>query len=154
MENYDFWKMVLHSPVAIAVASGVIGPVLAFVGTILVMKNSNRRKDLEREKDEQAKKEERSFAIKQSIYNEFCQCFETTWGKPISTYDEKIMPVCIKMMIYAPQDVRMQAREVGLANERYINEKDESKKAELLKEVKLQADNLHSAIMNDMDMHR
>lgn len=153
-EQYEFWRMALSSPVGIALASGFIGSILTLIGTLIVLHNANTARDLDWKRQEQKRKEKRIFHLKQHAYEEFVKCFETTLGQGISTYDQKIMPACIRMMMYGPYNIRVAVKAFVEKQVHYSAIDDINKKLFYIQELKASGDLVHTAIMEDIDSHK
>lgn len=154
MDQYEFWKMIFHSPVAIALASSVISSLLTFIATILVMKSNNKTRQNEIAYADKEKREERIFNLKNKTYDDFSKCFEVVFDQPISVYDQKMLAICIRMMLYAPFEVRISCKNFVDAHEKLAKAKNEVEKNIVWGELKVLANNLHTAMMQDIDTHK
>lgn len=153
-EEMKFWMDIFHSPVAIALASGVAGSLITLIVTWLKLHHDSNENKKSWERQEQRRIEERTFEKKTKAYEEFFKCFETTYGTGPSNFDRFFAPCIIELMVYGTLPIKQYAR---LALIQFV----ESKKYQFgtpeyikcLENVKNYCNEVHDAIMEDMDVH-
>lgn len=153
-ETYEFWKMVLTSPVTIALAGGIAGSGITLAIALFKFRHDAKESQKAWERQEATRKEERAFDRKSKAYEDFFTCFETTWGEGISNFDKHFAPSIMSLMLYGPLPVKMSARaslESLIAAMQYSPESAEYKKC--MEESKLHCNDIHTAMMEDMDIH-
>ena len=153
-ETYNFWEMVLTSPVAIALAGGIAGSLITLVVALLKFSYDAKESKNSWERQEATRKEERAFARKSKAYEDFFACFETTWGAGVSNFDKYFAPTMMNIMLYGPLQVKISAH---AAFESYIKSTNHEigsvEYQQCFEEVKRHSNDLHAAMIEDIDIH-
>lgn len=153
-EEMKFWMDIFHSPVAIALASGVAGSLITLIVTWLKLHHDSNENKKSWERQEQRRIEERAFEKKTKAYEEFFKCFETTYGPEPSNFDRFFAPCLIELMVYGTLPIKQYAR---LALIQFV----ESRKYQIgtseynkcMDTAKNYCNEVHAAMMEDMDAH-
>lgn len=153
-EEMKFWMDIFHSPVAIALASGLAGSLITLIVTLLKLRHDSNENKKSWERQEQRRIEERAFKEKTKAYKEFFKCFETTYGPEPSNFDRFFAPCLIKLMVYGTLAIKQYAR---LALIQFV----ESKKYQIgtseynkcMDNAKEYCNEVHTAMMEDIDTH-
>jgi len=152
-ETMKFWLDIFHSPVALTLAGALLGAVSTLAGVWLKSRHDIKENQKTWERQEITRKEERAFDKKSKAYEDFFVCFETTVNEGISNFDKYIGPVIMRLMLYGPLPVKIPAR---AALECYRNLPPPTapeKFAKSMEELRKHLNDVHTAMMGDVDNH-
>ncbi|WP_302465083.1 hypothetical protein [Bilophila wadsworthia] len=152
-EQYIFWQMVLSSPAVIALSGGFAVAIISLVVAILNNWHSSKIKKWEWECAETLRKEKRIFTKKCHVYENYASCFETTYGKPISSFDQNAIPTLMQIMLYGSYDVKKAAYDHFQILYKYNLCTNVTEIKNFIPELERTANMLHTKMIEDIEQH-
>ncbi len=150
-ENYDFWQMVLHSPVAIALAGGLAGSLITLVVAFLRNNHERKMRKEEWERSEITRKEERLYQNKIEAYK-----LVRTW---IDTKTNTVASLTIfldsltAISLFAPYHIREAIAEIVVFIHEQKNSVNPLPVEKIENRIIEMQNNLHGLLLDDLDIH-
>lgn len=153
-EEMKFWIDVFHSPAVIAIAGGLAGSFITLVVALLKIWHDSKEREKAWQREENRRKEERTFANKISAYEAYLSSFKVNHENDIRTFEHNIKYSLLKIILYSPPNVRKKAIVLSL-NVNAVIENDESTDVYKLATSKLAENtrNLYDEIIKDIENH-